>query len=256
MLQRAGRLHRHQRTRPDSCSTARLFVAGLHQDGFPDLKGTKWEYVYDRFILARSWAFLKRETVLEMPGAIDRLVQIVYGDEPLPDDVPADVRDNIETTALGEHIGDEQTKSQQAINAAIDPFDEPQSAYTQKPGSRDSEGLDIDSRTRLGDESITVIPIYEDADGWRIRPDEPGFDPQSTIDDALAKRLYLRQFRLSHKAALTALAAMPTPKTFDEHPLLRHYKPLVLTEGRTQLGSVRLRLDHELGLMVDREHDS
>jgi CRISPR-associated endonuclease/helicase Cas3 len=43
VLQRAGRLHRHQRTRPAAHAEARLFVAGLRAEHLPDLTETAWE---------------------------------------------------------------------------------------------------------------------------------------------------------------------------------------------------------------------
>ncbi|MEM5617173.1 hypothetical protein AAHB60_04020 [Pseudomonas aeruginosa] len=48
LLQRAGRLHRHaHRLRPEAHAEARLYVAGLNPQRFPELKATAWEYVYD-----------------------------------------------------------------------------------------------------------------------------------------------------------------------------------------------------------------
>ena len=89
VLQRAGRLHRHQRVRPAAHSEARLFVAGLLPDQLPELKKTSWEYVYDSYILGRTWALLSREDVLQFPADIDRLVQAVYDDHySLPADLP------------------------------------------------------------------------------------------------------------------------------------------------------------------------
>ncbi len=55
ILQRAGRLHRHRRARPTAHQQATLHVAGLAPHGLPDLKSTAWEYVYEPYILGRTW---------------------------------------------------------------------------------------------------------------------------------------------------------------------------------------------------------
>ena len=253
VLQRAGRLHRHRRARPECCDAARLFVAGLHIDHLPDLQRTKWKYVYDPYILGRSWAFLSRESKLEMPEAIDRLVQVVYGSEPLPDDLPSAAKEFIETTAFGTHLANEAMKDQLARNAVIKPDAEPRYAYAQKPASRDSDGLDIDGRTRLGDDAITLIPVHVEEDGWRVHPGEASFDPQQRIDETLARRLYARQLKLSHKALVAQLAAQPAPNGFEEHPLLRHMTPLLLIDGVANVGVLRLRLHKELGVVIEKE---
>src|SRR5690606_22975915 len=82
LLQRAGRLHRHVRERPARHAEARLWVAGLQANVLPELKETAWGYVYDAYILLRTWALLRHEQYLTLPADIDRLVQAVYSDEP------------------------------------------------------------------------------------------------------------------------------------------------------------------------------
>ncbi|HLD64934.1 MAG TPA: CRISPR-associated helicase Cas3', partial [Pseudomonas sp.] len=162
ILQRAGRLHRHQRTRPEAHAEAKLFVAGLDPEHLPDLKATAWEYIYEPYILGRTWALLSRETELQLPGDIDRLVQAVYGDDELPADLAEADRGFIEDEAYGGHLGKRQTERMMALNVAIDPEAEPQNAYLQKcRGYEDGEeGLGLPNYTRLGEESITLIPVH------------------------------------------------------------------------------------------------
>ncbi|QQE87482.1 CRISPR-associated helicase Cas3' [Azotobacter chroococcum] len=117
LLQRAGRLHRHRRTRPAAHAEARLFVAGLAPERLPDLKGTGWEYVYDPYILGRTWALLSREAELQLPQDIDRLVQAVYGEAGLPADLAEPDRAFIEDEAYGSHLGKRQTEQMQAVEA-------------------------------------------------------------------------------------------------------------------------------------------
>lgn len=117
LLQRAGRLHRHRRTRPAAHAEARLFVAGLAPERLPDLKGTGWECVYDPYILGRTWALLSREAELQLPQDIDRLVQAVYGEAGLPADLTEVDRAFIEDEAYGSHLGKRQTEQMQAVEA-------------------------------------------------------------------------------------------------------------------------------------------
>lgn len=253
LLQRAGRLHRHERQRPAAHADARLFVAGLQLQRLPELKDTAWQYVYDAYILGRTWALLSRETQLRLPEDIDRLVQAVYSQDDLPEDLEDKARDFIEIESFGEYRARVNSERMQAINVSIDPALEPQSAYALKPrGNEEGDGLGLTNRTRLGDEGVSLVPVYVLADGWGLTPDGPAFSPDMPVPDSLAWQLTTRQLRLARKAVVRHFAASERPVAFAEHPLLQHLTPLPLENNACVISStLALRLDDELGLIYD-----
>lgn len=250
ILQRAGRLHRHQRTRPSAHAQARLYVAGLAPERLPELKSTAWEFVYDPYILGRTWALLSRESVLTLPGDIDRLVQAVYGNDPLPEDLDAEALAYITQEAYGKRLAHEKDERQKAINIAVDAKAEPQLAYLSLPrGSEEGEGLGLVNKTRLGDDAITVVPVYAVEGGWSVTPEGVAFDPELPVTDALASRLYGRQLKINRKGLVAHFAGVTAPPSFAEHPLLRHLKPMLLSsDGCMAVDGWRVQLDQELGL--------
>lgn len=254
ILQRAGRLHRHQRERPEAHHQATLYVAGLAPEALPDLKGTAWEYVYEPYILGRTWALLSREQALHLPQDIDRLVQAVYDGENLPADLAEMDRAFIEDEAYGNHLGKRQTERMMARNVAIDPEAEPQNAYTQKNRGYEEgeEGLGLPNYTRLGDDSVTLIPVHQVPGGWSLALNGEAFDPDQLLSNALAKQLHARQLKTSRAALVKHAQALESRRSFSEHPLLRHLKPLVLIDGCLQIGRLTVRLDDELGLVYQR----
>ena len=253
LLQRAGRLHRHVRLRPEAHRQARFTVAGLIPGRFPELEETRWKYVYDPYILSRTWALGAIETEWQLPGDIDRLVQRVYDEDvDLPDDLPAADRKRIDETDYAEYRAKVRLEAQQALNAAIDAHVEPQLAYIGKPhGSEDGNDLGIENRTRLGDAGITVIPLQVVGDAWRIRDGDTPFDPRQPVSDAIARALYARQMKISRKSIVAVLGPEPVPPAFETHPLLRDMKPLLLTDGRAVFGDQVVRLDAVLGLVFE-----
>lgn len=251
LLQRAGRLHRHVRERPVQHAQARLWVAGLQAERLPELKDTAWGYVYDAYILLRTWALLRHECCLSLPADIDRLVQAVYGDEPLPDDLDEEACARIEIESYGEYLARVQKERRESFNIAIDPTEEPQLAYNGKPrGSEEGEGVGLENKTRLGAESITLIPLEVVEGGWCVRPGEPVLTPDQTLPDAQARQLYNRQLKVSRKALVRHFKCEPLPAAF-EHPLLRNCYPLPLQQGRYAQEGLRLRLDDLLGLVYE-----
>lgn len=252
LLQRVGRLHRHERTRPATHAEPQLQVAGLNPAHLPELKQTAWGFVYDPYVLYRTWALASREPVWQLPWDIDRLVQAVYSDSPLPDDLSSDDRDTIEVVAQGEHLAIVQNEGRQAMYAAIDPDAEPQSAYADKPrGNEEGDGLGIRNRTRLGEDSVAFVPVHVAGDGWRLHSGDAPFDPARMPDPALAKRIFERQVKLSRKALVAQANANEGPACFSEHPLLRNLKPLLLIDGVLRLGKLIVSLDAEYGVRYD-----
>ncbi|MHB8820562.1 MAG: CRISPR-associated helicase Cas3' [Pseudomonadaceae bacterium] len=251
LLQRAGRLHRHVRERPVRHVEACLWVAGLWADDLPELKETAWGYVYDAYILLRTWALLRHESRLVLPSDIDRLVQAVYGDEPLPADLEAAARERIEIESYGEYLARIQKERRESFTIAIDPAEEPQRAYNGKPrGSEEGEGVGLENKTRLGAESITLIPLEVVEGGWCVQLGESAFAPDRPLTDALTRRLYNRQLKLSRTAVVKRLKCDQLPAAF-EHPLLRNCYPLPLQQGRYAQDGLRLRLDDLLGLVYE-----
>lgn len=250
LLQRAGRLHRHERKRPAAHDKAWLHIAGL-TERLPELTETAWKFIYDAYILGRTWTLLRRETVLHLPEDIDRLVQTVYDtDAPLPDELDETAFQFIEIDAYGEYRGKVQEERQRASNIAIDLAAEPQSAYIGKPpGHEESEDLGLKNQTRLGRESITLIPLTSD-DEARICHEA------CEIEISLAKSLYNRQIKVSKTAVVKHFTAQDRPRAFDASPALKHAYPLPLREGRYEIGSLVLRLDKALGLIYEVAGDT
>lgn len=254
LLQRAGRLHRHVRTRPAAHAEPHLIVAGLMPAALPELKRTGWASVYGSYLLGRTWAFVSREERWTLPQDIDRLVQAVYGDGPLLQDVPETARDFIEGEAWGEHIAEQKLMERFALNAAVDARAEPQNAYIGKPHGREAgEGLGADNRTRFGAESISLIPVHRDGGLWRLHPGDSPFDPEQKPDPTLARRLLGRQVKLGRVAVVKALQGSEVPAGWAEHPWLRDLRVLPLVEGCWRHGSLCVRLDAELGIVYNTE---
>lgn len=252
LLQRAGRLHRHSRYRLKEHGIPRLTIAGLLPDREPDLDVTMWAYVYDPYILYRTWQTAKHEREWCLPRDIDRLVQSVYAQEDV-DDVEHDGFHAKLDEALGEHLAATQNARRLSLNAAIDADAAPQDAYLNKPqANEEGESGRLHIATRLGEQSVTVVPVFESSNGWSIRPDGPPFDPAKPVSDRVAHQLYCRQVRLSRKAVVKALSASPTPQAFEAHPLLHHLKPLPLRDGSIRIGTLHVRLDPELGVVYER----
>jgi CRISPR-associated endonuclease/helicase Cas3 len=74
LLQRMGRLHRHERSRPEKLRKPICYVTGIDGDGFE--KGI--DSVYAKHLLIRTKYLLDSHSIISLPGDITPLVNNVY----------------------------------------------------------------------------------------------------------------------------------------------------------------------------------
>lgn len=115
------------------------------------------------------------------------------------------------------------------------------------------------ARTRLGDESIMVIPMEREGSQARLALLEERFDLDHEATRAVQLRLLRYGLRVSNKGAVPLLRtqAEPLPRLFSRSALLRDTLPLWLKGGCAVLplerGILVLELDAERGLMISRQ---
>lgn len=76
ILQRAGRLHRHDIERPSKLKNPQLYVMGINSYGD---YGDANESIYEKYLLMKTDHYLAK--TIELPNDISRLVQAVYDSE-------------------------------------------------------------------------------------------------------------------------------------------------------------------------------
>ncbi len=258
VLQRAGRVHRHRRTPPPAHAKPRVFVAGLAEEP-PNLKSEYWDKVYAAYPLYTSWHLLRGRSAIRLPAEMEDLIEAAYAEETakrLPETVRAQATEALK--ALKIELEDTELE---AANVVVDPLarlletlggdqlaaelgleDDEESPYTQRP------------LTRLGEPSVTVVPLYRPAGGLFLDPE--GQTPARVNGKASpeeARALYAASLRVGRQGVVQELKKVETPPAWQKNGLLRNLKPLYLdAEGRARIGSTELRMDPELGLVYMR----
>jgi len=245
-LQRLGRLHRHDRTRPGPVAQPRCAVVGV-QDWASDpvraVPGSR--RVYGEHLLLRSAALLRTRRTVALPDEIAPLVQDAYGPEPLgppswqavmeraadEDRLRRARRVEAAQSFLLDEVGSNRHSLAGWVRAGVgDTDDDPRGA----------------AQVRDGAESLEVLVVQCDASGVLSTPDWielGGGQPLPTdlpIEAAQAKTVAACALRLpvamSHPGVdmdvIAALEANRFPG-FDASPLLRGQLVLVLDRDRT-----------------------
>ncbi|MFH2046689.1 MAG: CRISPR-associated helicase Cas3' [Pseudomonadota bacterium] len=245
LLQRSGRLHRHPRKRPPGLETPRLIVlCGADRVGPPpESFGKSIEYVYDRYILLRTWLALRGRNEINAPDEIESLVEAVYGESSEEADESWRLAlEQADETMAGEYLASKTIARQLLVAEPQDPADLVEEFNSQLLDDENPEAhKTVKAATREGAPSITVV----------ILPADTRLTHEPTISEV--RRLLDSSVKLSHKALFQAfLQNGEAPEQWKENAHLRHARLMRLVERNSgRVGNYRLTLDKQLGLVIE-----
>ncbi|WP_233573731.1 CRISPR-associated helicase Cas3' [Amycolatopsis panacis] len=241
VLQRVGRLHRHDRSRPTRVTSPRCAVVGVEDwTGTPVRAVAGSRRVYGEHLLLRSAALLSEQDTMTVPADIAPLVQRAYGPDPLGPDAWQ--------PAMEQAAAEAQTRAQRRVEAAraflLDEVGSTRHSLVgwvrAGVGDTDDDPRGV-AQVRDGAESLEVLVVQSDGAGGLSTPDwiERGAGQPLPVDlpieAAQAKVVAACALRLpigmSHPGVdldvITALEANHFPG-FEASPLLRGQLVLVL----------------------------
>lgn len=249
LLQRAGRLWRHEArhpTRPYDC--ARLYVSGLGSPGdLPELLPHK--YIYEEHLLLKTAAVMKSRKELSLPEDLEGLVEAVY--TPEAPAAPSALLERIAETEIA-YSRSRQRQDEEAANRTVSSpgmYSESLSLYRLfDPEDEPIAHESIAALTRLGSPSIRVIPVYEGSREASTTQNENG--ARERISSEMAIQMLRHAMNISKRDLVRALVTTGVPARWQLSPLLRNFYPLWLNErGEGSIAGIGYRLDPMLGLV-------
>ncbi len=266
LLQRIGRLHRHEDTlRPEHLSSPRVLVTGVGPgEPVPELLGASLA-IYGRYLLLRAVALLMRgagpvrhdeggNVQWSIPGQVPELVAEVYGEDPVC--MPGWAE--LEESARQEWHKSLRERADQARTRVL--------SREGEWGSRTLEGLHADGTgcsreeelralVRDGEPSAEVVIVRRDERGYRAL-DGTRLGVQGEASEEVRESVLGGTTRLPAKQALTAVVEsdLRPLSGWTQVPWLKYAKALVLEEsGYAEVGGFRLGYDDVLGLSVETQ---
>lgn len=255
IAQRAGRLHRHDRSeRPATLRQPTMWlISPAVEVDLPSFGASA--KVYDEHVLLRSWLALRGRARIDLPGDTEALIEAVYeGDDP-PHDLPPQLTD-MWTRTLGKRKRECAEEQSEAQDRWLKPphFGGALSVVMTDP--LEEEAPDIHEKllalTRLTEPSVQVVALWRGPDGLRLEPDGGLFvDLSAPPPPEVTRRLLFRAATLADKRVVFALRRQPAPPGWKRSPLLRHHRVLELDKtGRAYVGKYVVELRQDLGFRV------
>jgi CRISPR-associated endonuclease/helicase Cas3 len=248
ILQRSGRLHRHERLRPRSLSQPTLWICQPEEvnDDVPLFeRGT--EAVYDTHILLRSWLALRARSTISIPNEIEELIESAYGDQQCPKSAIYALRQYWDKTEKRLH---DDMKSQQfkAGEVVVPDPNYPDDILDMKGKRLEEDEPEIhqslQALTRLTEPTVSVICLTPEQRRFFNLGKEP------TISDT--RQLLQYSVTLSDPRVVWTLLEQEPHSVWSGSALLRRYRLLELDEsGCLPIGGkYQLQVDPDLGVTI------
>lgn len=255
LLQRSGRIHRHNRPadRRGGFASPTLWVirptAG--PDGRLDLGAAG--IVYDNHLLLRTWWRLRGVTEIALPATIDPLIEAVYDPHQQPFADLTEAETALWRTTRAQSEIDNESRLHKARGACVPP---PASNAEPEEYTRfrlEDEETTLQALTRLGTESLTAIVLREVASGWATVRGTTVVQPSQAPNRKQLQDLMQHAIRINQRALVQALKKVRRPEGWTTG-VLRPCVPIVLdADGTCEIGGWKVRLDDELGLVYERK---
>jgi CRISPR-associated endonuclease/helicase Cas3 len=244
LLQRSGRLHRHQRAhRPPSLTQPMMGIAA--NDPNDPLNFGVNAFVYDEHVLLRSHLALRDRTAIEIPGEVSDLIEFVYDDRACPEEtMQAAWHETAER--LRRKRADKEAKARNHLIRtphARDIFndfnpqleeDNPEFHKSLQAATRDDDTPSLQVIVLRHDESHRVIVSGLSDERWLMEHSVP----------------------LSNRYVVPSLIAQSPPAAWQENALLRHHRLLVLDENdQCSVGGYQVRLNKNLGIVITKNKE-
>jgi CRISPR-associated endonuclease/helicase Cas3 len=258
LLQRAGRLQRHQRSRPGAYAQDATLWINIPQstDSEPDVQPDS--HIYAKYLLLLTWMVLQEQGAeVRLPGDYRPLVEAVYkGDILTVDDTLRSAWEKLDRKekdaikqARERLIPDVTVGKAFCRNVARITFEEDETGASW-----------VVAQTRLGRESINLIPMEKlDDNTAHLFPKGKTIDLRCAAPANTQRYLLRHHLRVSRPEIVKALKnKMDLPPLFTQSARLKGYYPLWLENGAVRFpklwgeGEIIVTLEDDLGLVVTK----
>jgi len=258
LLQRSGRLHRHEerkeQERPTKLTQREMWLIVPELEANGKARFGDSEFVYDRHVLLRTWLTLRDRVgnyaSVHLPQEMDTLIESVYAKGAIPAaDLEAVHQDDWQTSLEKYEKDDSQDQ------AKADQVKLPSARKEHKPceftrqGEEDDENA-IAAVTRLGEKSVTVVFVQRTAEGLILPVSKAAIDFNASPNLPTIRALLEHSTRISKKGLVQELLKQDPPTKWTS-ALLRYCRCVELNaQGKAHVGKWELYLDTQRGVMI------
>lgn len=258
ILQRAGRLHRHERSRPQKLRQPSLLLVrpAINEEAEPDLGPSR--FVYGEFILIKTYLTLRYLKSIQIPDDVEQLVEAAYSEEAIQE-IPEVWKSKL---SMARKHWDERIERLEMLarkNAIKKPRFSGKTAEISTLGLKEDQPeihVQLQALTRWSERpSISVICLFEkDGRHYLDRKCQQPIDLDQEVSPESARKLIELSMILTGWQSYKYFREQEPPLPWRHNALLRHHRlALFDTEGRLISQEYALKQDPELGAILPHE---
>ena len=276
LLQRAGRLHRHKRNRPNGFIEPMLYIACADADAgqLPDVGELSGKgKIYEIALLWKTWATLRQVGSWSLPlgdangPGYRALIEAVYGKAlTAPAGLDADVEQQYTEAVAKWQKEDGRQMADATARLVPEPkklralfvFDKPELAEEDEDGPGQlPEHLRALTRNPDGI-NAEVLLLYRTPKGWSIEPNGETilYRPKhKKLHPNTLRTLFGAAVRISNAGIVSALWKIENAEWAalqEDHRVLKRFHLIELTDASADVGNTRLTLNNRLGLLYEK----
>ena len=257
VIQRAGRVHRHDNLRPPSFTEPALWIRMPDADdnGIPEFGASA--SVYESYFLLLSYLELRSCSTISLPDEIQTIVENVYGEPECAWPSPA-FQKAVEEAKANMDRGMQEDREQALVNVvakhdAKDPIDFFCYQFNRElEEDNPTVHRSLQALTRLVEPSVQVVCLHESPDGTFLHDcNHAKLDMNEVPCGNEVHDLLRRSMTITDRRVVFMLIDQEPPAAWKKCPALRHHRLLEFEDGVAMVGKYTLRLDEELGLCIE-----
>ncbi len=256
VLQRAGRVHRHDNPRPPSMGKPTLWIRmpDTDEDGLPEFGASA--YVYEPYFLYLSYLNLRNHPTVSLPDDIQSIIEKVYGEPEGPWPSPSfEEAVYAAKTDMERKMKREESKARSNIIQKRDAGDPLEFFYKFNKGlEEDNPDIhhSLQALTRLAEPSVQVVCVHKSPDGVFLHEsDDNPLDMNQPPQGKMVSDMLRRSLTITDKRVVFKLINEQSPAAWKKCAALRHHRCLEFESGIAKVDKYLLRLDQELGLSIE-----
>jgi CRISPR-associated endonuclease/helicase Cas3 len=254
VIQRAGRVHRHNNHRPGTMAKPALWIRMPETDekGKPKLGDSV--YIYDEHTLLLSYLSLKDRNIISMPEDIPGIIEEVYGERKKSFPSPA-FEQAVDATKKPMEKTMKDSQSKALSNVIPSPATELSAFFGQSKELEEDDPevhCSLQALTRLVEPSVQVVCLSGVDGRVLLRQDgRSQINVEQVPEGEMVTELLRRSVPVTDKRVVFELIKQKAPAAWRKCPGLRYHRLLVFDNGIAKVGKYRLLLDEELGLHIE-----